>query len=328
METTRRAGLVAAILLLAVTPSAAPQSSRAPQNPTVPQNLPAPRRSTPPGDVYVSLATGPVQWRTSDGALRGELVNLVPGPAQGMRIDPSGNLYVARRCADASCTVGNSVEKFNPMGVSQGAVGGETGYNCNPHSIAFDAAGNTFVGQADCTGHVLQFTSDSTPHEHKVAPDSRGSSWIDLAGDGCTLFYTSRGPNVKRFDVCTKSQRPDFNVDLLPGGDTQGLRSLDDGGVLVASGAVVARLDPAGALIQTYAVEPSEPQYWVGLDLDTDGSFWAVNSATSNVYQFDLATGEVRRQFNTGTAPYTAVDVVLRRGKKPSPAPPGGVTLH
>ena len=219
METTRRAGLVAAILLLAVTPSAAPQSSRAPQNPTVPQNLPAPRRSTPPGDVYVSLATGPVQWRTSDGALRGELVDLVPGPAQGMRIDPSGNLYVARRCADASCTVGNSVEKFNPMGVSQGAVGGETRYNCNPHSIAFDAAGNTFVGQADCTGHVLQFTSDSTPHEHKVAPDSRGSAWIDLAGDGCTLLYTSRGPNVKRFDVCTKSQRPDFNVDLLPGGD-------------------------------------------------------------------------------------------------------------
>src|SRR6266850_3432046 len=312
METTRRAGLVAAILLLAVTSSAAPQSSTTPGNRT--------QSSTPPSDVYVSLATGPVQWRTPDGALRGELVNLVPGPAEGMRLDPAGNLYVARRCAGANCAVGNSVEKFNPMGVSQGAVGSETGYNCNPHSIAFDAAGNTFVGQADCTGHVVKFTSDPMPFEHKVAPDSRGSSWIDLARDGCTLFYTSRGPNVKRFDVCTNSQLPDFNVEQLPGGDTQGLRSLADGGVLVASGAVVARLDPTGALVQTYAVEPAEPQYWVGLDLDADGTFWAVNSATSNVYQFDLATGAVRWRFNTGTAPHTAVDVALRRGKKPPPA--------
>jgi len=324
MERTGRACLLAAILLLAVTPSASAQSPT-PQNPVARTNPTTP--TTPPGDVYVSLATGPVQWRTSDGALRGELVNLVPGAAEGMRLDPAGNLYVARGCADASCSVGNSVEKFNPRGVSQGAVGGETGYNCNPHSIAFDAAGNTYVGQADCTGHVLKFTSDSTPVEHKVAPDSRGSSWIDLARDGCTLFYTSRGPHVKRFDVCTNRQLPDFNVEQLPGGDTQGLRALADGGVLVSSGAVVARLDPAGALVQTYAVEPAEPQYWVGLDLDADGSFWAVNSATSNVYQFDLATGEVRRQFNTGTAPHTAVDVALRRGKRP-PSQPGGVTLH
>lgn len=327
METTERACLVAAILLLAVTHSAAPQTStrqepRAPQNSTAPSNSP---RSL--GDVYVSLATGSVQWRTSEGVLRGELVSLIPGPAEGMRLDPAGNLYVARRCADPSCAVGNAVEKFNPMGVSQGAVGGETGYNCNPHSIAFDAEGNAFIGQADCTGHVLKFTSAPTPVEHKVAPDSRGASWIDLGHDGCTLFYTSRGPNVKRFDVCTNTQLPDFNAEQLPGGDTQGLRSLADGGVLVASGAVVARLDGAGVLVQTYGVGSAEPQYWVGLDLDADGSFWAVNAATSNVYQFDLASGEVRRQFNTGTAPHTAVDVVLRRGTR-APAAPGGVTLH
>src|SRR5207245_11098330 len=115
------------------------------------------------------------------------------------------------------CTVGNSVEKFNPMGVSQGAVGGETGYNCNPHSIAFDAAGNTFVGQADCTGHVLKFTSDSTPHEHKVAPDSRGSSWIDLAGDGWTRFYTSRGRHVERLDACLHDHRQHLHEEMRHG---------------------------------------------------------------------------------------------------------------
>jgi len=250
--------------------------------------------------VYVSLATGPVQWRTSDGALRGELVNLVPGAAEGMRLDPAGNLYVARGCADASCSVGNSVEKFNPRGVSQGAVGGETGYNCNPHSIAFDAAGNTYVGQADCTGHVLKFTSDSTPVEHKVAPDSRGSSWIDLARDGCTLFYTSRGPHVKRFDVCTNRQLPDFNVEQLPGATPRGCAPW----LMAASSSPAApwsrgSIRPASSSRPTPWNRPSRSTGWVSISI-ADGSFWAVNSATSNVYQFDLATGEVRRQFNTG----------------------------
>ena len=63
----------------------------------------------------------------------------------------------------------------------------------------------------------------------------------------------------------------------LPGGAAQDVRVLPDGGVLVSSGDVVARLDASGALAGTYAV-PGAPGFWSGLDLVGDGSFWRVTS--------------------------------------------------
>src|SRR5439155_940280 len=115
------------------------------------------------------------------------------------------------------------------------------------------------------------------------------------------------GPNVKRFDGCAGVQLPDFNVAPMPGGATQDLRVLPDGGVLVSSGQVIARLSASGALVQTYEV--AEPGFWAGLDLVGDGTFWAANYETSNVYKFDLTTGTVLSSFNAGTAPRPLVAV-------------------
>lgn len=44
-----------------------------------------------------------------------------------------------------------------------------------------------------------------------------------------------------------------------------------------------------------------------------DGTFWAGNYESSNVYRFDLATGTVLSSFNTGTAAHTVVDVLVRK---------------
>src|SRR2546425_891060 len=186
---------------------------------------PPPPATFAPGDVFVSLETGSVQWRSPDGTLHAELVGQVP-----------------------------------------------------------------------------------------VAAENAGSFWIDLAPDGCTIFYTSWGPDVKRFDVCTDTQLADFNRAPLPGGETHGLRVLPDGGVLVTSGAVVSRLDSTGALVQTYRVSTGEPQYWAGVDLVGDGTFWAVNYLSSNVYKFDLTTGAVLASFTTGTPAQTVVDVGVSPG--------------
>lgn len=300
-------GLVTVSLLLVLAPRAETQSLTPSQ-----------------GDVYVSLETGLVQWRTSDGTLRAVLVGQVAGPAGGMRFDADGNLYVAHSCAPGGCELGNTVEKFDPNGVSRGAVG--SGYSCNPHSVASDAAGSAYVGLAACAERVLKFSGNQTPVAYAVASKDRGLLWIDLAGDGCTLFYTSGGPDMKRFDVCTNSQLPNFNLNPIPGGDTQGLRVLPDGGVLVSSGAVIARLDHAGSLVRVYDVPAREPSRWVGLDLVPDGTFWAVDASSSNVYNFDLATGEVRRRFNTGTPSQTPVGVVVRRAK--TPVAPGGLSVR
>jgi streptogramin lyase len=263
------------------------------------------------GDVLVSLRTGQVQWWHADGTLNGTLVNAIPGKAEGMGFDAAGNLYVTHYCADTTlCLTGNMVERFNPGGVSMGAFGG--GYNCNPYAIAFDPGGRVYVGQADCTGDLLQFDSAGAPlAAFDVASDTRGSARIDLASDGCTMFYTSQGPNVKRYDVCARRQLPDFNQAPLPGVMTYGLRILPDGGVLVAIVTGIARLDSAGALVRIYDV-PTEPDEWLGLDLVGDGTFWASNYASSDVVRFDLATGTVLTAFNTGTPTTTVKDVLVK----------------
>ena len=262
-----------------------------------------------PGDVFVSLEPGPVQWRRPDGTLVRTLLGAVPGLAEGMGFDASGNLYVTRwRLNSNPGATGNTTEVFNVFGQPSGTYG--SGYDCDPHAIVFGPAGTGYVGQAGCTGSILKFVPGQPPVQLNVAPDNAGAFWIDLAADGCTIFYTSWGPNVKRYDGCARVQRSNFNKAALPGGEAHDLRVLPDGGVLVSSGNVIARLNASGVLVQTYSVG-GEFRPWTGLDLVGDGTFWVGNYESSNVYRFDLATGAVVSVFNTGTAAHTVVDVTI-----------------
>lgn len=272
----------------------------------------SPHATFQPGDLFVSMRTGQVQWWTPDGRLNAVLANAIQGKAEGMGFDAAGNLYVTHYCADASfCLAGNTVERFSSSGVSLGAFGG--GYSCNPYAVAFDSAGRVLVGQADCTGDVLMFDAAGVRLEaFDVAPDQRGSARIELAPDGCTLYYTSQGPNVKRFDRCARRQMADFNAQPLPGGIGYGLRLLPDGGVLVAAAASIVRLDAAGRVTRLYDVA-GEPDLWFGLDLAGDGTFWISNYGSSNLFRIDLAGGTVLSRISTG-APTTAIkDVLVRR---------------
>lgn len=264
------------------------------------------------GDVFVSLETGPVQWWLPDGTFRSVLVPNVPGVGEGMAFDASGNLYVARWRADTMGLSGNTVEKFNVLGQSMGAVG--HGYNCDPHTLVFDAAGIAYVGQAGCRRSVLKFVpGEIDPQELLPESEIQGIFWLDLASDGCTMVYTSYGPNVKRFDVCAGLQLPDFNAGVLPGPFVQDLRVLADGGVLVSNGDRILRLDASGAVAQTYYGFFTESRLYVGLDLVEDGTFWVANYYTSTVYRIDLATGDIVDSFNTGTPPNTVVGVRVMR---------------
>ena len=263
------------------------------------------------GDIVVSLWTGEVQWRRADGSLFRTLHGAIPGTAAGMRFDPQGRLYVARwRPEDDPDSGGNTVERFDASGESLGAFG--SGYDCDPTAIAIDPAGIAYVGQAGCSGAIVKLTPEQPGRAMDVAPEYQGSFWIDLAPDRCTLFYTSWGPAVKRFDACRGIQLQDFNAAPLPGGIAQDLRILPDGGVLVSSGDVIARLDSSGSLVQTYQVE-GEYSPWAGLELAGDGSFWVVNYESSNVYRFALSSGAVINGFNTGAPPHTAIGLAIKK---------------
>jgi hypothetical protein len=258
------------------------------------------------GDVFVATDQGgTVQWREPDGTLHATLPTLPSVSTTGMAFDSSDNLYVTG-------FDGNQVSVLNNMGVLTGAFG--SGYNANPESILFDEAGNAYVGQADGTRDILKFDSAGNPlASFNVATSDRGSDWIDLAADQCTMFYTSEGSEVKRFDVCTNTQLADFAPPGTLHRPAFALRLLlpaQGGGLLVADSQDIHRLDGSGAVAQTYDA-PGE-NCWFALNLDPDStSFWSADFCTSNVYKFDIATGSVLTSFNTGTPANTVFGLAV-----------------
>jgi len=274
---------------------------------------------------------GAVLWYNPDGSLRHTLKGVSKGQASSVAFDAAGNIYVPHWCLRAgggNCfSPYNTVERFDANGTFLGTFG--SGYNCNPSSLAFDAAGNVYVGQADCTGDILKFDAAGNPAgSFDVLTTVRGTDHIDLASDNCTIFYTSRDRNIYRYNVCTRTPLPNFNTQPLPQPDPPAdpvrdaaayhLRVLPDGGVLVANGfGRIVRLDASGNQIQTY-IAPGETNFWGGVDLVVvngtfDGTFWATNAWTDNVFRFDLQSGAVLARFNTGTGGFTAAGVGVRR---------------
>lgn len=106
------------------------------------------------GDLMVSLSSGDVQWRRSDGTQVRTLSAGISGQAKGMAFDAAGNLYVTHWFS-TDLSEGNTVARYNSAGVFQGTFG--SGFSDNPSSIVFDAGGNAYVGQADSSTDVLKF---------------------------------------------------------------------------------------------------------------------------------------------------------------------------
>jgi RHS repeat-associated protein len=166
-----------------------------------------------------------------------------------------------------------------------------------------------YVGQADGTHQILKFdVSGHLVAVFNVAVENRGSDWIWLSSDQCSMYYTSEGPNVKTFNVCTNTQLPNYNLDPLPDAVAYAVVEMSES-VLVANTRVITRLT-AGHISQTYDA-PGE-DCWSSVALDTDGaSFWAGDFCTGDVYKFDIASGHVVRQFNTGTGKFTVFGLAV-----------------
>jgi uncharacterized protein (TIGR03437 family) len=243
------------------------------------------------GDILISMTDGTVQWRRRDWTLVKVLTSGTDGQAKGMAFDGSGNLYVTHWIGSGAS--GNDVATFDRNGTLTGLFG--SGFNCNPSSIVFDNSGNAYIGQADCSTQIFKFdSSGNSLAQYSVTVENRGSYHVVLDPNQCTMYYTSEGPNVKRFNVCSNTQMPDFNSAPLPDpvGGAQEFSLLPGGGMLVADFNTIARLDASGNLVRTYDAPANA--CWLGMALDLDGtSFWASNWCGSSVTRFDLATGNV-----------------------------------
>lgn len=275
-----------------------------------------------PGDVFLSFKTGEVNWYHSDGMFVQTLIGSNTGHAEGMGFDASGNLYVTHWCVDSLCALGNNVDKFTSAGVLV-AGGFGSGYNCNPTSIVFDSSGNGLVGQADCTQDIFKFNSLGVfQANYDAAVEGRGTNWIDLDSTDCQIFYTSVGPHVKRFNVCSNTQGTDLNALPLPGGNGEALQILPSGGLLVANDDVIVRLDASGNVVQTYDVT-GQPSTFYGLDLAGDGaSFWVTNINSGLAFRIAISDGSVMTTIDThrpgdlkGVAVARGPSSVTRRGR-------------
>lgn len=255
-----------------------------------------------PGDLLVALTDGTVQVRsTTDGTLKTTLVPPFQATANGLALDASGNLLVSYWWT-ADFSNGNTVGKFAPDGSYLGTFG--SGYSCQPSGIAVDGSGNVYVGDPQCDGKLLKFNSAGTLVQiFAPVTENTGVRWIDLASDGCTMYYTSAGLDVLRYNVCTSTQLANLNWSPLPlesGADLLGLRITPDGGVIAAATYDARKLDASGNLVGTpYKVVNDNGI--AGIWLDKDGtSFWASSFETGTVYKFDIATHAVLLEFSTG----------------------------
>ena len=105
---------------------------------------------------------------------------------------------------------------------------------------------------------MAEFAPDGTrlPDIGPMNTELYGVDWIDLASDQCTLYYTTEGTDIMRYNKCTNTQLPNFNaVSFDPDYSAFELRILPDGSVLVADSDAVIHLDASGNVIQTYSCD-------------------------------------------------------------------------
>jgi hypothetical protein len=247
------------------------------------------------GDVFAGVGNGQIKQFSPTGTLK-DTLDTTSGSTEdsGMCFDASGNLYSTNFQA-------SDMTKFDDAGNVLDYPFG-SGFNAHPESCVRDASGHIFVGQADGTGDILEFsTSGNALDSFDPATEDRGTDWIDLGADQCTIYYTSEGTSVKRFNVCTDTQLSDFATGL-PGPFAFALRVLPNGGALVANSDRVVRLDSSGSVVKNYLGSDygyDSSALLFALNLDPDGkTFWTADLFTGVITRIDIATGDQVKQFD------------------------------
>lgn len=270
------------------------------------------------GDVFLGVGKSQVQWRRGNGTLVRTLTAAVSNNnfTAGMAFDSAGDLYSTMFDSQTVAVYDNSGDFLQTFG---------SGYNSDPESIVIDASNNVYVGQADGPHQILKFDSAGTPlAQYTVTADERGSDWIDLGSDLCTMYYTSEGTHVQRFNVCTGVQLPNLNATPLPGSHAFAHRIRASGDTLVADTEVIVRLDSDGSVIQTYTA-PGDTNFFA-LNLDSDGtSFWSGDISNGDVLKFDIATGNILVRFNSGAGTNVLSGITVKGELTASAKPPSTV---
>jgi len=239
------------------------------------------------GDVFAGVGGGSYQVYSNAGALKETINDGLGGFTTGCAFNPAlDKLYTT----DFSTGQVAVFDNAHPHAILQTITTGDA----NPESVVFDKVGNFYVGHAGGIMTVKKFNAAGSPTgSFGPAVEARGTDWIELALDQCTIFYSSEGGKIKRFNLCTNTQLPDF-VDI--GGTNYALRLLPpfdgSGGLLVANSTTIKRLDGSGAVIQSY--DATGQDGWFALSLDPNAtSFWSGSFDTGDFFRFNISSGAI-----------------------------------
>ncbi len=207
-----------------------------------------------------------------------------------------------------------NVGEFEIDWIQDPLVGGD-----NLSTVVFDQSGNIIMGWYGNNYAVIDELADHPTADlrridathadnqtgapwplastYPAAYQNGGTDFAELALDQRTVWYTSGGDLIKRYDLVTDSQLADFATLPPATGPRPGARSVrllppGDGsaGLLVAYGNEVLRLNASGTVTQSYV--PALTQFAQDLDkveFSVDGlSFWVSDQLSCYVFHFDL----------------------------------------
>ncbi|MFN2471242.1 MAG: hypothetical protein ABR583_09715 [Gaiellaceae bacterium] len=242
------------------------------------------------GVVFAAGGESTINEFAAGGALKEKLMTTTDTFFNGgMCFDSEGNLYSTNFDA-------NGMTKFNAQGGVLAADFG-SGFDADPESCVVDASNNIYVGQSDGDADILKFDTDGNLlARFDAATENRGTDWIDLAADRCTMYYTSEGASVKRFNVCTGAQLADFATGFSTD-PCDGLRIRPNGEVLVACTSRVFRLSASGTVMRTYTVPNTSLLFALTLDPDAR-TFWVGDLNDGTIARLTIETGQLFTLFD------------------------------
>lgn len=250
------------------------------------------------GDVFAAVGNGNYKVFKNDGRFLETLVGPFSRFTTGCSFNPDLTKFYGTYFSNTKVVAFDDIHPHGILQVVNTNAMSPTGHS---ESVVFDAAGNFYVGHPDGNDLIHKYdVAGNLIVTFAVAVDNRGTDWLDIAADQKTLFYTSEGRAIQRFDTVENIQLENFAV--LPGeGLAFALRLLPpwdgSGGLLVADEFNVKRLDSTGNVVQIY--DRPNADSWLSLALDPNGtSFWAGTfdvgfELNNDIYRFNIETGDL-----------------------------------
>jgi len=271
------------------------------------------------GDVFVGVSSGAYNVYSNSGVLKETISDGLGGFTTGCAFNADQSKLYTTNFSNNKVVIYQSKHPHTIQTIDTGPTAAQN------ESIVFAFNGDFYVGHAAGDHKIHKYDAAGTLIA-TFAPvvGGKGTDWIELAADQKTIFYTSEDTVIRRFDVSTNTQLPNFaDLTALGAGELRALRLLPpgdgSGGLLVAhTNFGVLRLDSSGTVVKTYTVTgengASGSDAWFALNLNPNGtSFWAGHSGSSHFYRINIVTGAIELgPISTGTAFFSVFGICVQ----------------